>query len=96
MGSNAKPAAPSKRVTVIQTPGAVADDSTAATGADDASQEKATIAQAPQAKAKEPQVRPSRAQYRTMDASEIDATTLTTAVLTKQGWLCPEKIPAAK
>lgn len=38
-----------------------------------------------------------RSQYAQMRAHEVDATTLTSAVLTKDGWVCPPTLtPAAK
>lgn len=71
----------------VQTPGgqiAGADD--AQMGADEA---KTTEAEAPKAKATVD--RPSRARYAQMGADEVDAKTLTAAVLTRDGWLAPDQ-----
>lgn len=70
----------------VQTPGQIA-------GADDA-QMSADEAQAPEAqapKAKATVDRPSRARYAQMSADEVDAKTLTAAVLTKDGWVAPDQ-----
>lgn len=40
--------------------------------------------------------RPNRQQYAQMREHEVDPTTITSAVLTKDGWVCPAPAPAAK
>lgn len=76
----------------VQVPGDTASDTTAKTDtADDASSiavEKPEVTLADVALAAEPAVRPAR-NFRDMHAHEIDPTTLTAPVLTKDGWVCP-------
>lgn len=68
-----------------------ADESTGA----GASATAATAAKAPRAAAKaKAEDRPIRSQYREMSAEDIDPTTLTSAVLSADGWVCPA--PVAK
>lgn len=75
----------SKRNLEIQTPGGTAADADAQMGADET---KAPEAEAPQKVIVD---RPSRALYAQMGADEIDASTLTAAVLTRDGWLAPDQ-----
>lgn len=74
----------SKRNLEVQTPGGTAADADAQMGADEA---KAPEAEAPKVIVD----RPSRARYAQMGADEIDASTLTAAVLTRDGWLAPDQ-----
>lgn len=68
----------------VQTPGGQIAD--AQMGADEP---KAPEAEAP--KAKVAVDRPSRARYAQMGADEVDAKTLTAAVLTRDGWVAPDQ-----
>jgi hypothetical protein len=72
------------RATNIQVPGETADAAQAKAPASTESQPQALKAE-PEAKL----LRPSRAQYAQMSAADVDVSTLKTAVLTKDGWLCP-------
>lgn len=63
----------------VQTPGGTENDETDQLGAE---------ANAPAPKSAAP--RPSRARYLDMRADEVDAKTLTAAVLTKDGWVAPD------
>ena len=71
----------------VQTPGGQI------AGADDA-QMSADEAKAPEAEAPKAKVavdRPSRQRYAQMSADEVDAKSLTAAVLTKDGWVAPDQ-----
>lgn len=92
---------PGKNVTKIQTPGATAadqpgNDSDNGAVHDDAqgtAQATATKV-APKTVQAESRVqnRPGRAQYAQMRAADVDPTTLKSAVLTLDGWVCPPTI----
>jgi len=90
---------PAKNVTKVQTPGATEADQPAndtGTGHGDAQGEPQAAATkvTPKAVAAESSVqnRPGRAQYAQMRAADVDATTLKSAVLTLDGWVCPPTI----
>lgn len=90
----------SNRVTKVQTPGAPnppADNplSDPPGGAQEAAQATSTktAATAPTGTMQD---RPNRQQYAEMRADDIDPTTLTTAVLSKDGWVCPVAPALAK
>lgn len=89
---------PGKNVTKVQTPGATGDEQNDGTGAaNDNAQGSAPTTAAkvtPATVAPESRVanRPSRAQYAQMRAADVDPATLTSAVLTKDGWVCPPTI----
>lgn len=78
--------ATAKRVTTVQVPGDTGQD--AAPLAESQSEAAAADLQPAQ------DVRPTRAQYLQMRAADVDPTTLTAAVLTKDGWVAPH--PKAK
>jgi hypothetical protein len=72
------------RVTKVQVPGETADAAQAASSTSATSQPEAVKAE-PESKL----IRPSRAQYAQMNAADVDVSTLKSAVLTKDGWVCP-------
>lgn len=88
-----------KNVTKVQTPGATEqpanDEGTGAANGDAQSSAPATAAKvAPKVVKAESGVtnRPGRAQYAQMRAADVDPASLTSAVLTKDGWVCPPTI----
>lgn len=70
----------------VQTPGQIAGADDAQMGADE---QKAPVAEAPKPKAVVD--RPSRQRYAQMGADEVDAKTLVSAVLTRDGWVAPDQ-----
>lgn len=83
------------RITNVQVPG---EDPKPTTGPADAEQQDGIGAAAAEAspsaedKAVARLTRPTRAQYATMRADEVDPSTLSHAVLTADGWVCPPTI----
>jgi len=77
-----------KRVTTVQVPGETAEQSDGQVTEADVGLAEESIAQAA------PAPRKGRAQYAHMRGHEVDASTLTSAVLTKDGWVAPH--PKAK
>lgn len=93
-----------KNVTAIQTPGAgVAGDTatnqtdTATNTADSATQDSGKLAAVGRGAGKlAAKVRPSRAEFLSMRAADVNPEELDSAVLTMDGWVCPTKAPASK
>lgn len=93
-----------KNVTTIQTPGATDDQqqgNDTDTGAGHGDAQGAAPATAAKVKVEAIKAdtrvenRPSRAQYASMHSSEVDPSTLKSAVLCKDGWVCPPTVGPA-
>ena len=79
-----------KNVAKVQTPGESAATAEAA-GDQTQTQEQAKTTEADAVSAGA-EISPSRAQYAQLHSSEVDPSTLKSAVLCKDGWLCPPVI----